>query len=323
VNAKGRLALSFALLFGTVAIGEGTAFAFCRTTTCKCKSDKKLPDAPNGLPRSTCGEPDGECPRDEHGCVTKGTPVAWRGGCIGYSANLIGTAQLSDEEWNEAFRQAFHAWQLVDCGGGSHPSIELYALRPTNCAESSYDAKGPNVNSIYFTDQGWSGPQTPENLDHVLARAKINFESSGEIVDGDIAINSARKEFTVTDTKVREDLVSILTHEVGHFLGIGHSDVPEAVMYWQYGTGSIRRRLDKDDIEAICTIYPPDRETTCDPTPRGGLRDTCGTTTEVERAGCATAPIREHTHFASWGIGILGFVVVQRITNRLRVRSRR
>ena len=323
------LLLLIVVCFFTV-LPARTSFAFCRTTTCKCKNgDKKLPDAPNGLPRTTCGEPDGDCPKDEHGCVTRGTPVAWTGGCVGYSPNLIGTAQLTDEEWKEAFNQAFHAWQLVDCGGGEHPSIELYALRSTSCGESTYNSSGPNVNSIYFTDQGWTGPQTPENLDHVLARAKINFVSSGEIMDGDIAINSARKEFSVSDDNVKEDLVSILTHEVGHFLGIAHSDVPDAVMYWQYGTGTIRRKLQKDDIEAICTIYPPSRERTCDPTPRGGLQDQCGPKAEVEGPlGCAvhgqpttTLTTRSTSNIATYGLGILGFVLVRRV--RLMIRRRR
>ncbi len=233
VAARTRTIFGFAAILGFVIGSSVDAHAFCRTTTCKCRTDKPLPDAPNGLPRSTCGERDGDCPRDEHGCVTRGTPVAWTGGCIGYSPNLIGTAQLRDEDWTEAFRRAFHAWHLVDCGGGAHPSIELFALRSTACGETNYNKAGPNVNSIYFTDHGWAGAQTTMNLDGVLARAKINFLPSGEIVDADIAINSARKEFTVTDGDVRADLVSILTHEVGHFLGIAHSDLPDAVMYWQ------------------------------------------------------------------------------------------
>lgn len=332
---RGILRLSLSAILGTLLFfTPARALAFCRTTTCKCSSDKKLPDAPNGMPRTTCGAPDGDCPKDEHGCVMKGTPVAWAGGCVGYSPNLIGTAQLSDEQWKEAFRQAFHAWQLVDCGGGAHPSIELFALRATSCAESSFNPNGPNINSIYFTDQGWSGPQA--DLDHVLARAKVNFASTGEIVDADISINSARKEFTVTDDVVKEDLVSILTHEVGHFLGIAHSDVPNAVMYWTYGAGTTRRELQQDDIDAICAIYPPDREVTCDPTPVGGL-DTCGPRMSIESGCSTTGALRTHPsstsdfnvrndgsggHIATYGIGILGFVVVRRrIVHRCRTRG--
>jgi hypothetical protein len=316
--AAARVAVACAL----VAWPAGAA-AFCRTTTCKCTKDAPLPNGPTGLPRSTCGEPNGECPRDEHGCVTRGTPVAWRGACVGYSPNLIGTAQLSDEEWKAAFQESFHAWQLVDCGGGAHPSIQLFALRPTTCGESKYNDTGPNVNSVYFTDNGWSGPQTTENLDHVLARAKINFLSSGEIVDADIAINSARKEFTVTSGPgtVDEDLVSVLTHEVGHFLGIAHSDDPAAVMYWQYGSGAIRRTLQPDDIAAVCAAYPPGRGGECDPTPRGGLQDRCGETTTLE-PGCRVAPGGRSGGLATGTLGVLGFIVLRGVAKRTR-RGRR
>lgn len=304
---------------------QSDAAAFCRTTTCKCTKDQSLPPAANGLPQSTCGLPDGDCPRDEHGCVTRGTPVAWSGGCVGYSPNLIGTAQLTDEEWKEAFRQSFHAWQLVDCGGGKHPSIQLFELRATSCAESAHSSSGPNVNSVYFTDSGWSGPQTKENIDDVLARTKINFALSGEILDADLAINSGRKEFSVTDAPatIKEDLVSVLTHEVGHFLGVAHSDVPEAVMYWQYAAGTTRRKLHQDDIDAICTIYPPDRIAACEPTPKGGLQDTCGVESKLASPGCTmgrgdTAPAPSGATMSA--LGVVGFFVMKRLFDRVRTR---
>lgn len=266
---------------------------------------------------STCGLPDGACPRDEHGCVTAGTPVAWTGGCLGYNPNLIGTAQLTDDEWNAAFAESFHAWQLADCGGGKHPSIQLFALRATTCAESKFNSTGPNVHSVYFTDNGWAGPQTIENLDHVLARAQITFIPSGEIVDGDIAINSARKEFTVADSSVDEDLVSVLTHEVGHFLGIAHSDVRTSVMYWSYSSRTLRRNLTQDDIDAICTIYPPDREASCDPTPKGGLQDTCGVETKIVGCGVANdGP--DASGVTTSAFGFLGVVAMKRLVERMR-----
>jgi hypothetical protein len=287
-----RIALSFVAAW-TFLSWTVDASAFCRTTTCKRGED--------------------ECPKDEHGCVTEGVPVAWTGGCVGYSPNLVGTAQLSDDEWNAAFQESFHAWQLVDCGGGKHPSIQVFALRPTSCGESKYNSSGPNVNSVYFTDQGWAGPQTTENIDNVLARAKINFLPSGEILDGDVAINSGRKEFTITSEPgtVKEDLVSVLTHEIGHFLGIAHSPDPSAVMYFQYGTGSIRRQLQPDDIDAICTIYPPGRSATCDPTPRGGLQDSCGGETSV-KPGCGLASAGESSSPLIPLLSLLGIIAALR-----------
>lgn len=286
-----RLVSCAALVAAALVVSEGNALAFCRTTTCECKKehpDKELP-VRNGLPQSTCGQADGDCPRDEHGCRKTGTPISWYGRCIGFSANLAGTTQLSADDFTTAFDQAFQKWALVDCGGGAHPSIQVFTLRQTTCAVSDYNGEGPNVNAIYFTDNGWEAKSEKE-LDGVIAKTKAHFVKSGEIVDADIALNSARHDFTVTDDvgTVRYDLVSVLTHEVGHFLGLDHSDDPQAVMYWQYSSGTLNRDLHQDDIDAICTVYPPERTATCDSTPKGGLQDTCGPKPEIK--GCAAAP---------------------------------
>lgn len=294
------------LLFAGVSLGlllaGQDALAYCRSTSCTCpaKKDGPLLDVngaqvfnDKGVPQTICGQPDGDCPRDEDGCQIRGTPNAWPGGCVGYSPNLAGTTQLTAEQYNAAFSQAFQAWALADCGGGRHPSIQAFALRPTTCAESHYEADGPNVNSIYFTDDGWSDYKpsdaaavVDEELDAVIARTKTNFDGAGTIFDADIAINSARHDFTVSDDAVAFDLVSILTHEAGHFYGLDHSSDSSAVMYWAYERGSLRRDLTADDIAAICAVYPPDRVAACDPTPKGGLEDSCGPKPKV---GCDAA----------------------------------
>lgn len=299
-----------ALTVAAVFAAEGEAFAFCRTTSCECKhGDKALPEK-NGLPQSTCGQPDGDCPRDEHGCRKLGVPIAWAGRCTGFSPNLAGTNQLPADDFNAAFDRSFQAWSLVDCGGGRHPSIQVYTLRPTTCAVSENNKTGPNVNAIYFTDNGWVAPSTKE-LDGVIAKTRANFLKSGEIVDADIAINSARHDFTVTDdpVAVRYDLVSVMTHEVGHFLGLDHSDDPDAVMYWQYSPGTVRRELQRDDIEAICTVYPPDRDAACDPVPKGGLQDTCGPDPELN-PGCAVGRDAGRPAGASGGAVAVGLTML-------------
>jgi len=275
---------------GTLAI-EHDALAFCRSTTCTCTKDEALPQR-NGLPQSTCGQATGECPRDEHGCKTSGIPVAWGASCIGFSPNLAGTSQLTADEYYASFDAAFQAWALADCGDGKHPSIQVLTLRPTSCAESDYNPGAPNVNSVYFTDNGWIEAKSPHELDSVIAKTKTHFVKTGEVVDADIAINSARHDFSVSDdpAAVNYDLISVMVHEVGHFLGLDHSDVPQSVMYWQYSPRTLNRVLREDDVNAICAIYPPAAAAaTCDPTPKGGLEESCGPQPEL-KPGCDVAP---------------------------------
>jgi hypothetical protein len=83
---------------------------------------------------------------------------------------------------------------------------------------------------------------------------------------------------TITDdpAKVQYDLQSILTHEVGHFIGIAHSPDPGAVMFASYAPGSTaQRELHPDDIEAVCAIYPSTSEAPCNTEPRGGFGPRC------------------------------------------------
>jgi hypothetical protein len=63
------------------------------------------------------------------------------------------------------------------------------------------------------------------------------------------------------------DLQSIVTHEIGHFIGIGHSDVESATMFPSSARTEVsKRELASDDVEAVCTIYPRGRlDDTCDP----------------------------------------------------------
>ncbi|CAA0816541.1 Matrixin family protein [Striga hermonthica] len=92
--------------------------------------------------------------------------------------------------------------------------------------------------SVYFS--GIDGPSGTIAQAHVLRDSRIIFNSSERWVDG-----SQSESF---------DIVTV--HEIGHALGLGQSNVPGAVMYYDYGDyGAVRRNLTPDDINEIKHLY--------------------------------------------------------------------
>ncbi|XP_031493337.1 metalloendoproteinase 2-MMP-like [Nymphaea colorata] len=52
------------------------------------------------------------------------------------------------------------------------------------------------------------------------------------------------------------DVQSVALHEIGHLLGLGHSTLPEAIMYPTLDSQTRKVELDDDDIAGIDAMYP-------------------------------------------------------------------
>ena len=56
----------------------------------------------------------------------------------------------------------------------------------------------------------------------------------------------------------RDTKVAILAHELGHTIGIGHSDKSYALMYYATNSSDIQYYLSEDDADAVTFLYPDD-----------------------------------------------------------------
>ncbi len=226
--------------------------AFCRSTTCR-----------------------GECPTDDNGCPSAGFPLFWARTCIGYSLQKNGTQSLDSNDVRVAIRKAFQAWSDVPCphAKNNYASMAFSELEAVSCDKSQYNSGGPNVNVVLFRDDDW----TYRGIDGTLAKTSVTYDDrTGEIFDADIEVNAAMNDLTVSDSKISYDLQAIVTHEVGHFIGMAHSSDANASMYASYAPGTIGpRHVTEDDVSGVCGVYPPGREGACDPSPRGGLGPNC------------------------------------------------
>ena len=89
---------------------------------------------------------------------------------------------------------------------------------------------------------------------------------STSIDEADMALNTKFNWSTSCTTEPgKYDAETVFLHENGHVVGLGHSDVAEAVMYAYYG-GPRCDDLHADDEQGISSLYPADGGTP-EPTP--------------------------------------------------------
>jgi MYXO-CTERM domain-containing protein len=190
-------------------------------------------------------------------------PLAWPDVCVGYAVQNVGSLKrnITAYDTDMAARRAFTSWISVDCDGAGTPSIGIVPLGGAECDAVEFNppaegrAGAPNANIIMFRDDDW--PYDDEQW--TIAKTTLTFDTAtGNIFDADIEINSFAVEVTIGDTHVSHDLEAILTHEFGHFLGLGHSQAADATMNANYSPEDIGfRTLSEDDRQAVCAVYPP------------------------------------------------------------------
>lgn len=293
-------ALACLALLATLAPAS-EALAYCRSTTCV-----------------------GECPRDEEDCKTSGKPLFWAGGCVGFALQEDSSIHIPMKYFRQVAQRSFLAWTELECDSGIS-TLAFAELDEVSCNKTEYNTGGANANIILFQDNKWDYA----GVDNTLAKTTVTFDDdTGEILDADIEINHAYNQFTINDDIVEYDLESVLTHEVGHFIGLDHTPDFSATMFAGYEPGTIEQRtLEEDDILAACTVYPPERNVTCNTEPRGGFATECGGKAAEEPAGedeegCSVSGAGSAGGSgAPLGVLVLGFVWV--VSTTLRAAGRR
>jgi len=256
-----RQSLYFGLsALAAVWLAAPSALAFCRTTTCD----------PN--------DPKEHCQLDASACVLTGKPLGWRSSCVTVGVQQMGSPVhgFSYDDVAGVVVQAFGTWMQANCGAGT-PSIDVEMLGPIECGVSEYNSKVGNANIVLFRENDWPYVGAANAIG--LTTTRFDTET-GDLWDADIELNGMGANLSIGDPITGDDLLSVLTHEAGHFLGLSHSPDPTATMKAVYDPGrdgADFRSLAEDDVAGICAIYPPDRQAqTSSCVNRHGFSSQCG-----------------------------------------------
>lgn len=134
----------------------------------------------------------------------------------------------------------------------------------------------------------------------ILGVGNISCNASG--CKGGVLLNDTAA--TQLDTLDRNIILTTFAHELGHALGLGHTSVQPALMYYS-GTGKTQMSLSQDDIDGISYLYPAEKEL-------GGLAGACGT---IDLNGSSGGP----GNFL--GSLVVGLFLIGLI-NRIKVKSK-
>lgn len=139
--------------------------------------------------------------------------------------------------------------------GGVSKSLQL-AISAWNQARAGqpqlyFKEQGPFDITIGFCRTRWSGG----NLD--LGHSEFSADPrTGVVRTATVEVNECDQAFFAPDERPdrKHSLVSVLTHELGHALGLGHAETPESVMF-PTGGGVSSRDPQPDDTAALAVIY--------------------------------------------------------------------
>lgn len=168
-----------------------------------------------------------------------GEPLRWNQMPLSYEVRLAGAPEgISPEAWHQAIDEAFASWTGVE---GTR--VEFDPLGKVDAPGSSI-ADGQNI--VWF-DTKWD--DDPE----VGMRTNVWVTQSGKPVGFDIRVN-ATLDWSLTGDGL--DAQAALTHEVGHVIGLDHSDVETATMFYALGPNeAFRRELSADDEAGVVFLY--------------------------------------------------------------------
>jgi len=211
-----------------------------------------------------------------------GTPkVRWESATIEYEINESGAPGVPFSATQNAIFDAARTWASVSCGGPDFRSLGV---------TSNHASPADGHNTIEWVSD-WSARGY---LSDAAGQTDVQYEqdSTGnwQIVEADVYLNAESQTWTANASvdPASRDVATVLTHELGHVLGLMHpcelvakDSAPKCTpafgrptMHPVYGADQIS--LEADDEAGACFLYP---SSTC-------TADSCAAGETCTRDGC-------------------------------------
>jgi MYXO-CTERM domain-containing protein len=182
-----------------------------------------------------------------------GSGAIWSRLPVHYSINSAGSSRFTLPALEALIADSFGAW--------GEPCCSRFSAVYDGTTSSTALNKPAGKVVLSWEESRWPGPQSYYgDVNSTIAVTLLSFANDCTIAEAPILFNAVGFRFTdqcnaSSCASGGTDLQSVATHEIGHLLGLDHSNINGTTMYAYNLGGDQGRSLHQDDINGVCALY--------------------------------------------------------------------